>query len=150
MKKSGLVFAISFITYVAAFFASPYVTAQLWADCLAFLFFAALIYQLLYIIFLRKSESVSLGRAIARFFLFTAFSAEAIIVIYHADNFINGYTPTGFWGEVVGDTVYGFDAILADGWANFLFVPALIICTVYQIAYFAVSYKIKKPKSDKE
>jgi len=44
---------------------------------------------------------------------------------------------------VTGDTVYGFDAIKADGWVNFIFLPILFISVSYQVVYFLISHMLK-------
>lgn len=146
MKKYSIsiIFALSFLTYGIALSVSQYVTARLWADCLALLFGVAVFYELLYIVVLRKKEGVSLGKAVAFYFLCFFTECELIAACYYVRLFVRGYTPSDFLGNVNGETVYGFKAIAADDWTNFIFVPVLFISVVYQVAYFVVRYVKKK------
>ncbi len=50
-EKYDLFFILSFVSYVLIMIASPYVTAQLWADIILLLFIMALVYQFIYIFF---------------------------------------------------------------------------------------------------
>ena len=72
---------------------------------------------------------------------------EIFIVIHYVDNFINGFTPTDLFGNKTVETVYGFNAIKKDGWANLFFVPAISFISNIQIIYFLT--KIKKSKKKK-
>ena len=141
MKKIySIIFALSFLTYGIALSVSQYVTARWWADCLAYLFGVAVLYELVYMIVLRRKETVSLGKTIAFWFLCFFTECELIAACHYVRLFIKGYTPTDFLGNVNGETVYGFEAIAADGWSNFIFVPVLLISVIYQVAYFSVRY----------
>lgn len=72
---------------------------------------------------------------------------ELYIVFYYGNNFINGFTPTDFVGNVSGETVYGFNAIKQDSWANIFFIPSISFISLIQIVYFLT--KIKKSKKKK-
>ena len=128
MKKIySIIFALSFLTYGIALSVNHYVTARLWADCLAYLFGVAVLYELVYIIVLRKKEKVSLGKAIGFYFLCFFTECELIAACYYGRLYFKGYTPTDFLGNVNGETIYGFAAIEADGWANFISPPILCV-----------------------
>ena len=53
------IFKLSFITYTLLIIASPYLTAQTWADICLFLFIGALIYQFLFLCHLRAVRRAS-------------------------------------------------------------------------------------------
>lgn len=146
MKKYSIsiIFALSFLTYGIALSVSQYVTARLWADCLALLFGVAVFYELLYIVVLRKKESVSLGKAIAFYFLCFFTECELIVACYYVRLFVRGYTPSDFLGNVNGETVYGFKAIAADIWVLFIFVPVILLAVLYQVIYFVVRHMKRK------
>ena len=144
MKKYSIVFALSFLTYGIALSVAQYVTARLWADCLALVFGVAVLYELLYIVMLRKKEAVSLGKAIAFYFLCFFTECELIAACYYVRLFFRGYTPSDFLGNVNGETVYGFEAIAADGWAHFIFVPVILLAVLYQVIYIVVRYRKRK------
>ncbi|MBR5773695.1 MAG: hypothetical protein IKY44_02470 [Clostridia bacterium] len=143
MKIFSLIFSLSFLTYISAIFARPYITGAIWADVLLLLFILACCYQLLYIIFLRKKDSVSLGRSISRYFLHFFSVVIAVILIYYANNFINGFTPGTWVGHATGETVYGFEAVVSDGFAHLFLVPLAFISFLYQIVYCLVSRRFK-------
>lgn len=144
MKKLSLVFLISFVTYPFAAKARPYATARTWADILVMIFFAAVLYQLLYIIFLRKKNNVSLGRSIGRWFLYFFWTGTAFVIYCYLDMFINGYTYCFL--TTSNGPYYGFEA-----WSrcieNFIMVPFLILSVIYTVAYFAVSRRIRYRQS---
>ena len=146
MKKFSLIFLISFLIYILAIFAVPYMTARIWADVIALLFILACCYQLLYIIFLRKRDSVSLGRSISRYFLYLFSAVITVVLIYYGNNFINGFTPTNFFGQEIGETVYGFEAVIKDEWAHLFAIPLVFISFLYQIIYY-IFYRKQKNKS---
>lgn len=144
MKKFSMLYLISFFPYILALFALPYMTARLWADAIGLCFIFSCCYQLLYIIYLRKKEAVTLGRSIGRYFLYLSFTAITTVAIWFADNFFNGYTPTTWVGGYpTGDTVYGFQAILQDNMMLFFSAILLSISLIYHIAYFSISRFIK-------
>lgn len=143
MKKFSLIFLISFLIYILAIFAVPYMTARIWADVIALLFILACCYQLLYIIFLRKRDSVSLGRSISRYFLYLFSAVITVILIYYGNNFINGFTPTNFFGQEIGEKVYGFEAVIKDEWAHLFAIPLVFISFLYQIIYYIFYCKHK-------
>ena len=143
MKKYSVVFPISFLTYIFSYLAMPYMTAKIWADIIGLLFILACCFQLLYIIHLRKKENVTLGRSIGRYFLFLSFTAIAIVVISYGNIFVNGYAPSTWTGQQIGDTVYGFKAVINAGWSHFVCIPILFVSFVYQIGYYFISRKLK-------
>ena len=69
---------------------------------------------------------------------------EVGIIIYYADNFINGYTPSDIVGMPIGEKVYGWQAITEDGWANLLFVPIICVTTIVQGLYIAIILRHKR------
>lgn len=148
MKKRSIIFMLSFISYFFVIIASPHITARTWADLCLYGFFAAVLYQLLYIAILRKKDKVSLGRSIARTFLYAFIVVSCNIVMYYIDTFINGYIEYGFLSSNILASYYGFDAWANDFFANIIYVPSLIIIAIYDIAYFAISKKLKRRSVD--
>jgi hypothetical protein len=144
MKKHNAIFTISFIPYFIVLFAIPYISARTWADvCFVFLLLS-IIYQLCYIIFLRRRNKVSLLRSLSRFFLYALMAGSSYIVVQYIDMYINGYSVT-VWvtGEVIS-TYYGFDAWANNGFGNILFLPFLTITLIYVMGYFKVNIAKKK------
>ena len=123
-----IIFFISFLSYILISFARPYVTAKTWADICLIVFILSIIYQLVYIIYLRKKDNISFKMSIAKYFLFALSSFGISIIIYYIDCFING-VYIGFFG--VGDKYYGIDAITNNILTNILFIPFLIIKIIY-------------------
>ena len=138
MKKYTIIFALSFLTYGIALSVNHYVTARVWADCLALLFGCAVLYELIYVIWLRKKEKVSMGKAIAFYFLCFFTECELTVACYYIRMFFKGHTPKDFLGNVNGETMYGFAAIRADGFANFIFLRVILISVIYQVIYFVI------------
>jgi hypothetical protein len=137
MKEFDLILKLSFVSYPAFALAIPYVTARAWADCLVFVFGACVLYQLIYIIFLRRKENVSLSRSIARTSLYMTVTVSATVVGYYIYIFFFGFTYDFF---MIHNVYYGFEA-----WKNcfmsIVYVPLLIINAVYRFLYCHISRK---------
>lgn len=148
MKKYSLIYLLSFISYIPAFFSLPFMTARTWADLLGLLFIICCCYQLLYILFLRKKEDVSLPRSISRLFLYASFVLIIIAGIWIGNLYFNGYTPTAFLsGEKLGPTVYGLEALKEDGFTTYLSLTAFFIGIIYTAMYIIISKTLnKKPQ----
>ena len=141
MKKYSLIYMISFVMYPFLYVALPYATAKAWADITVLIFIAAAVYQLLYMIFLRKKDDVSLKRSIARYFLYLFITSAIPLVWFYADIFFNGYTFT-FLNASDGP-YYGFEAWSAAVWENIIYLPLLAIFTAYITTYCIVSHRLK-------
>jgi|GEM_PF-3096331 len=149
MKKHTIIFTLSFIPYFMVLFAVPYITARTWADICFMLFLLSVVYQLCYIILLRKRDKVSMWRSLSRFFLYTFVTGSFYIVVQYMDMYINGYSQSAlFTGETIA-TYYRFDAWKNNVFGNILFLPFLFIALIYGIVYFKVSIAIKKQSKSK-
>ncbi len=137
MKRYGLGFALSFLSYPVALAALPYMTARIWADACLLLLVFCLLYQLVYLLILRKREGVGSGKVIARFFLHALQGLSLYVVIRYLDMFFNGYHATTITGQPVA-VHYGVDALTRNGFANLLYVPVLLITAVYMAVFFLV------------
>lgn len=123
LKKYGIIYMLSFVFYFFVLEARPYISAQTWADILLLLFIFAIIYEITYLIFLRKKECVGFGRALARWFLY------------------------GFTALEVSLLKNYFDEILfATDLVHILVAPLFLLCVLYQIGYFTVSYFVRKKR----
>jgi hypothetical protein len=120
-----LVFRLTFISYVSVFLARPYVTAEAWADIILLLFIASCGYQLAYVFYLRKKEDVRFLRSLAEFFLYLCFAVELYILLFY----------------LVIDS--------GTGWEFVFYIPAFILCLIYQICFLLVGRIIKKRKQSK-
>ncbi len=133
--KYRLPFKLSFIVYILAMFALPYITAKLWADVVAGFFVVAVCYQLVYVFYLSKKNNLTLGRVIAQYFLYLLLSAEIWAVLSRVDLAINGYTPTDVLGNRLGETIYGLNAITEDVFGLICVGVIVVIATIYQLLY---------------
>ena len=112
MTKQYLnIFKLSFLTYILIILARPYITAQIWAwaDMCLFLFIIAIIYQLLFAVYLRKKENIKI--------------------------FFQEYHDCGLFGYSCGETYYGLEAIKNSGWNNLFYIPYLIFNIVLIVTY---------------
>ena len=120
MNKYDFIFKVSFI-------AAPSMTERTWADIILFLFIFSCIYQIIYILYLRKKENVTFSKSIANYFLYLTYTSDIVV------------------GSMFLDMVLeiGYDS----GWeaVGFIFVwlPVFIISSIYQFIY----YKIKRKKN---
>lgn len=144
MKKFGLIYLLSFLSYslfllYLSVFTTLYPAVELGAFALGILSAAAFIYQITYIVFLRRKENVSLPRSIALFFLYLLIGIGIYVILFYICVFFAGLY-FGFMGN--GKRYYGFEAwkILNAFYMWLLFIPPAIYAAVYRI----VSNKIKK------
>lgn len=102
----------------------------------------ATVYNLVYVIFLRKITGESVLGAITGIVLIWACVINVLAVSYMLYIFFAGYTYYGFLGWGPGTTYYGVDA-----WLNNLLViiiaPAMVINFIYIGVYVAVKKKGK-------
>ena len=144
MKKYGNIFKITFITYVLLMIACPYITAQPWADVCLILFILALIYQLLYVIYLRKKENLKFTKVLCRYFVYTISSVSIYIIFDYIDICLNGFTPSDFLGNSYEETYYGFEALKHADWKNLFYIPYLI----FNVIILIISKLVQKKGSD--
>jgi len=137
--KYDLIFRLSFTSYVLIMIASPYVTGQTWANIILLLFIMTLIYQIIYIFFLRKKDNKKFSSVFFEFLLYGITSISVYILIEYINKFINGYTPTDWVGNKTHDTYYGIQAILESDWENLFYVPYLIFNILILIVYKLVN-----------
>lgn len=123
LKKYGIIYMLSFVFYFFVLEASPYISAQTWADILLLLFIVAIIYEITYLIFLRKKERVSFGRALARWFLYGFTALEVSLLKNYFD-----------------------EIFFATDLVHILVAPLFLLCVLYQIGYFTVSYFVRKKR----
>ncbi|MBQ8612715.1 MAG: hypothetical protein IJ416_00670 [Ruminiclostridium sp.] len=144
-KKFSIIYFLSFFIYTAIIlFNWIYYLGDYTCVALAIL---TGIYELVYIVFLRRKEAVSLGRSIARFFLYALASLSLLFITFLADNFINGYQETAWiTGEAIGERYYGWEAVVNDEWGFAFFKIVFIPFIIYTIVYFSVSAYLKKKK----
>lgn len=140
-KKYSLIFLLSFITYFFILIARPYVSARWSADIVLLIFIIAIIYQIIYIFYLRKYSNVSLKYAIVLYFLYLFLILEIYIIYYYLHIFISNFIEIngGFAEKVTNSLNY----IKNDGWANLINLPILAICVFYQITFFIIKRKIR-------
>lgn len=141
------------IIYFVSFFMYPFTAFQALLPRSSFVCVVAaglvFLFQLIYIIWLRRKENVSLGRSIARFFLYLLAVPDVMYVCYFVNTFFNGYNDRSFWGEPTHYVYYGFEAWAKDEWNLVFFGFTLFVFVVYLVLYLVISAAIRKPKLDK-
>ncbi len=106
-------------------------------------FVIACIYNLTYILLLRKKTGEHLLSALSNIVLLWVSIINLIYVIYALYIFIGGYTDYGFLGMGEGRTYFGLDA-WKNNLAVILFAPAALINFLYIGGY--VFFKKRKTK----
>ena len=128
MKKYNFIFKISFISYLLALVAMPYMTARIWADIILFIFIFFCIYQINYIFYFRKEENVTFLEGIANYFLYLTYTCDVVVGYMLLDAVLEiGYTNGWEWIGLV-----------------FVGLPTFVVCSIYQFIY----YRLKKRKKD--
>lgn len=141
MKKYTNIFKITFITYIMIIVARPYVSVQVWADICLLLFLFSLIYQMIYIIYLRKKENIKFCKSLFMYLIYAITSVSCLIIFDYISIFINGYSPSDFLGNTDGIKYYGLEAIINNGWTNLVYIPYLFFNIIVLIIYNLKSKK---------
>lgn len=141
--KFSIIYFVSFFLYLF----TPELLNSAGA-CLAVA--AAFLIQLTYIIWLRRKENVSLGRSIARFFMYLLIQLNVMYVCYFVNTFINGYYDRRFWGsEPIDHVYYGFEAWAKDERNLVFFGFAFLAFAVYLVLYLAISAAVRRSQANK-
>lgn len=151
MKKLGLIYRLSFLPYTvilcALFHFRVFRTAEeIILAVLVLLMTAGFVYRLLYVVFLRRKENISLPRSIAQFFLYIFLSIGLFAAFIYIYAFFAGFRSSTWLGyPPIVTTYYGLEAWKClNGWYIFvMFIPAVI----YGIAYFCITRHIKIKES---
>ena len=139
-KKFSIIFFITYLIYPSILiFDLIYLLGDYGAVLLAMLM---AVYEIIYVFWLGRKENVSLGRGIARGFLYLLFAANIYCVWYYIYIFTNGYHETAFMGPITA-SYYGFEAWKYDIFAAIFYIPLLVTSIIYTIAYFAISKHLK-------
>jgi len=101
--------------------------------------------SVLFFIFAAFTDLESISISIGRYFLCLSFVAIIIGIIILGDTYINGYTPTAFLtGEILGETVYGLEALKEDGFSTYLGSVLIMSGIVIEIVYLIINIYLKK------
>ncbi|MBQ4165390.1 MAG: hypothetical protein IJD85_03620 [Oscillospiraceae bacterium] len=104
------------------------------------------LFQLIYIIWLRRKEKVSVGRSIARFFLYLLAVINVGFVCVFVNIFNNGYVYCGWRYE---KTYYGYEAWEKAQMGRGFFGLFFIVFAVYLALYLAISAAIRRSQAKK-
>lgn len=153
MKKYSKLYAFSFLSYTAILLVKlaavesgrvppPKLIRQL-DHIFSCLFLICCVYQLIYIFFLRKKDTISFGRTVARLFQYALISLWLCITIYMLWGAIFGRELT-VNGDLFGPTkmYYGFDVWINDPFGSLFFWVITIVTGIYNLAYNTISKKL--------
>ncbi len=159
MKNFGLIYRLSVIPYLG-FLISYFINTSYdfneylrlsYRLCHIFIFLsaAALVYQLIYIIFLRKKENVSLGFSFATLLLYIFIGVSGLIAVSYIYFYFAGYKHRSIgFGQIHQPEIYfGLEAWknFNENWLNpWLF---MLFTAVYAVIY---TKKTKSKNSNKE
>jgi len=141
------IFKLSFITYTLLIIASPYLTAQTWADICLFLFIGALIYQFLFLCHFSVKENIRSSRSLFLYFVCAISSVGLYIILYYNKIFFFGYESCGFLGGTCSGVYYGFEAIRRDAWSSIVYIPYLIFNLIIILKYYRSTKKSSNNQS---
>ena len=143
MKKYSLIFKLSFLSYIACIFVTPYITARTYADVIFFIFLFCCGYELLYLFYLRKKDNVSFGKALADLFRYGFLALFVWITLYKIYGVIFG-VAIGRGFPPAYTTYYGVDSLKNDPFGTALFVILGLLNAVYNLVYSVISKRIER------
>ncbi len=106
-------------------------------------FLLATVYNLVYIIFLRKITGESVLGSIANIILIWGCIINVLVVSYMIYIFFAGYTDYGLFGWGPGIEYHGVDAWL-NNWLVIIAAPAVVINFIFMGIYAAVKRRREK------
>ena len=131
MKKFNFFFKLSFINYFFVLIAIPYITARIWADIILILFILSCIYQIMYIIFLRRHENITFLKSLLEWFLNITYVMDVIVIFFVITEII---LNLGYIGGLEG-------AILI-----IIGLPIYVVSIIYKIIYHKLHNRNKDKK----
>lgn len=146
-NKYDVLFKVSFLTYLV-YLLKEINTVQKGADSIFFigLIIIGVLYQLCYIVFLRKRSDIKISRAIARYFLYTLCTLSLTYLVYGIHLYFFGYDVYSWILPVYIKTVYGMEA-LQYSW-YFMFAPVWVINGLYAILYCFIQKRLKNKSAE--
>ena len=152
MKKFSLIYALSFLPYLAhevcSFFNNNTDKLQNSLEPLVFILtfsiIPALIYQLIYIIWLGRKDKVSAVKSIGRFFLYFLLSKSISIIIIYIGIYFNGFVEqVSLSGKHL--VYYGAEALNKYSRSvEFYPIQFLVITVFYGFAFFYINLLHRK------
>ena len=146
MKKFSLIYTLSFLPYLAhevcSFFNSNTDKLQNSLETLVYILLysmiPAVIYQLLYIIWLGRNDKVSVVKSIGRYFLYFLLSKSISIIIIYFGIYFNGFVEEFLSGET--PVYYGAEALSRFSRSvDFYPTQFIFITFLYCFAYFFIN-----------
>lgn len=135
MEKYNLFFKLSFINYFLVLIARPYITARTWADIILVLFIGSCIYQIIYILWLRKKENITFLKSILSWFLNLTYVMDVVVICFVITEIILGF------GNVDGLT----GAVLI-----IIGLPIYIVAIIYKILFYWLNNRNKNKNSNQK
>ena len=137
---------LSYISYIAVYFAMPYGLAfdwtLKWSNWASYFFALSVLYQITYLFYFRKRDNVSFGRALAYYVLGLSILGDMLVLYTYAKAFFNGYVFSFF--TFYSRRYYGFEAWKNMVYESIILLPLLTLSTVYQIIFFMIRRRAKK------
>lgn len=143
-KRFSVIYALSFLCVLPLTYARPFVTARTWADVILVFSACCGVYELVYILWLRRKDGVSLGRAISHGFFCFFFALFLRGLLHFARIFFIGYEAYDMLGRPLGRTIRGIDALAGGGLEDLVYLLMMCISAVFDIIYIVISKMISK------
>lgn len=135
MKKCSLLFKLSFINYFLVLIARPYITARTWADIILILFIISCIYQIIYILLMRRKGNITFLKGLSDYFLNLTYVMDVVVICFIITEII---LKLGYIGGLEG-------AILI-----IIGLPIYIIAIIYKIIYYRLNNRNRSKKSNNQ
>ncbi len=148
MKIYGIIFRISFLSYLAVMSVAKYVTARTFADITLGIFLLCCVYELIYVIWLRKKENVSFRKALTELFGYAFLSPVVYLILYRIAGLIVGVFFKEYAVYFHIDVYHSVSEMIFDGWANLTLLLAAVPLLIYIVIYL-IFICIVKDRRDK-
>lgn len=106
------------------------------------------VYFLVFTIIAVCWHKIKIGRAVASVVGQFFNSVIVAIVIYYGVEIFTVRETYTMLGQPTGQTVSGWEAVAADGWAHIVCIPALIVSCLYNSTYWLITHKNRKNNAE--
>lgn len=144
MERGGMFYEISFMVYLIYVCVSKWIEDPLVRKIALVVLGIAVLYQLLYILILRKKDYITFARCVAIGFFYISLIIFILYVIYSMSAFFKGANIIGFFSL---DGFFRFYSLPVVSHSNFAGMIVNLVCLIYMFVYTIVTRRkyIKSP-----
>lgn len=136
MERGGAYYEISFFVYFIYFFISKWITDPLVRKMAVVVLGIAVVYQLLYLLILRKKDYISFPRCLAMGCFYLSLVIFVLFVVYSMAEFFRGASIAGLFSLEGFFEFYAIPFATKTSYGGFILN---LVCLIYMFVYMIVT-----------